>query len=44
MSEPVVHLADVAVRYGATAVWQHLDLDIDAGQFVAVLGTPFGDS
>jgi zinc/manganese transport system ATP-binding protein len=34
----VVRLHDVAMRYGARVLFEHLDLDIAPGEFVAVLG------
>ena len=37
-SAPVVQLRDAAVQFGHQPLWQHLDLDIDPGEFVAVLG------
>ena len=34
----VVRLDDAAMRFGARTLFEHLDLDIAAGEFVAVLG------
>ncbi|HEY4377469.1 MAG TPA: ATP-binding cassette domain-containing protein, partial [Acidimicrobiales bacterium] len=35
---PVVSLADGEVRLGARTVWSHVDIEVQAGEFVAVLG------
>lgn len=35
---PVVELTEASLRYGSRTLWSDLDLRIDAGQFVAVLG------
>jgi zinc/manganese transport system ATP-binding protein len=34
----VVRLRDASMRYGARALFEHLDLDIEPGEFLAVLG------
>jgi zinc/manganese transport system ATP-binding protein len=36
--EPVVRFEEAAVRLGGRTVWSHVDLEVGAGQFVAVLG------
>lgn len=36
--EPVVELRDASLGYGTRKLWSELNLRIDAGQFVAVLG------
>ena len=33
-----IEALDAAVRLGGRLVWEHLDLSVGAGQFVAVLG------
>jgi len=38
VGEPVVELRDASVRFGARSLFEHLDLAITAGEFVAVLG------
>lgn len=35
---PVVHLDNACVAFGGRALWDHLDIDISPGEFVAVLG------
>jgi zinc/manganese transport system ATP-binding protein len=35
---PVVALRDAGLSYGTRQLWQHLDLDVGAGEFLAVLG------
>jgi len=35
---PVVRLTDAAARRGGHQIWEHVTLDVEAGQFVAVLG------
>ena len=37
-AEVVVEIRDAALRFGERTVWQHLDLSIAAGEFIAVLG------
>jgi zinc/manganese transport system ATP-binding protein len=37
-SAPLVRLHDVAVRFGDRVLFEHLDLDIARGEFLAVLG------
>jgi zinc/manganese transport system ATP-binding protein len=36
--QPVVTLRDATMRYGPRTLFEHLDLDISAGEFLAVLG------
>ena len=38
MTAPVVALRDVEVRRGGRPIWSHVSLDVQAGEFVAVLG------
>jgi len=38
MSSPVLRARDAAVAYGERVLWQHLDLDLAPGEFLAVLG------
>jgi zinc/manganese transport system ATP-binding protein len=38
MSESVLRLRDAALSYGSRTIWSGLDLDVEAGEFVAVLG------
>jgi zinc/manganese transport system ATP-binding protein len=38
VESPTVRLRDASVRFGARSLWGGLDLDVDAGEFVAVLG------
>ncbi len=35
---PAVRLEDASVRLGGRTIWAHVDLEVDPGQFVAVLG------
>jgi zinc/manganese transport system ATP-binding protein len=35
---PAVQLVDAAIRLGGRTIWSHVDLEVDEGQFVAVLG------
>jgi zinc/manganese transport system ATP-binding protein len=35
---PVISLRDAGLEYGSRALWQHLSLDIEPGQFIAILG------
>lgn len=35
---PAVHLEDACVAFGGRPLWDHLDIDIAPGEFVAVLG------
>lgn len=35
---PAVRLEQAAVRLGGRTIWSHVDLEVDPGQFVAVLG------
>src|SRR5579862_1396636 len=35
---PLVRVHDATMAYGERALWQHLDLEVAAGEFVAVLG------
>ena len=37
-SDPVIRLVDVAVGYGGTTLWRGLDLDVQPGDFLTVLG------
>ena len=38
VTTPAVHLADAAVRLGGRTIWSGVDVDVDDGEFVAVLG------
>ncbi|WP_156761701.1 metal ABC transporter ATP-binding protein [Microbacterium karelineae] len=38
MAEPVLHIADAALRLRGRELWRGLDLDVAPGEFVAVLG------
>ena len=38
MAEPVLDIAGLAKRYGASTVFEHVDLVLGAGEFVAVVG------
>jgi zinc/manganese transport system ATP-binding protein len=38
VSAPVLSARDAAVSYGERVLWQHLDLDLAPGEFLAVLG------
>lgn len=37
-THPVVHLDNACVAFGGRVLWDHLDIDISPGEFVAVLG------
>ncbi|WP_442860182.1 metal ABC transporter ATP-binding protein [Arthrobacter sp. zg-Y20] len=37
-AEPVVRLRDAGLSFGGRTLWKNLDLDINAGEFLAVLG------
>src|SRR4051794_5509718 len=37
-SDVLVALRDATMAFGARVLWEHLDLDVCAGEFVAVLG------
>ena len=36
--EAVLSLRDATLRFGERTLWSHLDLDVRAGEFVAILG------
>ncbi len=36
--EPVIHIADGAVRLGGQTVWENVNLDVQPGEFIAILG------
>lgn len=38
MAEPVLRLTDAALSYGARPLWSGLNLDVQQGEFLAVLG------
>jgi zinc/manganese transport system ATP-binding protein len=38
MTEPVARLHDATMRFGSRTLYEHLDLDIAPGEFIAVLG------
>ena len=38
MADPVLDIAGLAKRYGASTVFEHVDLVLGAGEFVAVVG------
>ena len=38
MADPVLAIAGLAKRYGASTVFADVDLVLDAGEFVAVVG------
>ena len=35
---PAIELADASVRLGGRAIWEHVELTIEAGEFVGILG------
>jgi zinc/manganese transport system ATP-binding protein len=36
--EPVVHIAAAAVRLGGQTIWEDVNLDVQSGEFIAILG------
>ena len=38
LADPVLDIAGLAKRYGASTVFEHVDLVLGAGEFVAVVG------
>ena len=38
MTDPIVRLAGACLRFGARTLWDDLDLTVDPGEFVAILG------
>lgn len=36
--EPILELSDAELRFGERVVWHHLTLDVQPGEFIAVLG------
>ncbi|MCS5717390.1 metal ABC transporter ATP-binding protein [Herbiconiux sp. CPCC 205763] len=39
MTDPVLTLRDASLSFGPRTLWSHLDLDVQPGEFVAVLGS-----
>ena len=39
MTEPVLTLRDASLAFGQRTLWSHLDLDVQPGEFIAVLGS-----
>jgi zinc/manganese transport system ATP-binding protein len=37
-NDPIVSLADAKLAFGDRVLWDHLDLNVSAGEFIAVLG------
>jgi len=37
-AEPVIHIADGAIRLGGQTVWENVNLDVQPGEFIAILG------
>lgn len=40
MSAPVIHIRDLATRFGETWIHRNLNLEIAAGEMVALVGGP----
>ncbi|MGD8168753.1 metal ABC transporter ATP-binding protein [Herbiconiux sp. P16] len=39
MTDPVLTLRDASLAFGPRTLWSHLDLDVEPGEFIAVLGS-----